>query len=196
MGLHAHLHLPFSCVFPRTEALANWSKFQQFWWVFEQLAARSHVARTLLCGQQAVARLLHAFYGARSTLPSDVVGPLCLDVGNQMVAPEFGPLLSCVAMLVAHGNTRGALRAGVRLEPMVRRVSPRGLWGWEGAGLWGLGRGWPVGAEKVLGDVPRGVWQLCACKCFPGGCAQCRGGATSCVNKAGCWPCGGGQPLQ
>ncbi len=86
--------------------------------MFEQLAARTHLGRSLLCSQSAVARLLHAFYGARSTLRTDEVGPVWPDVGNQMVTPAFGPLLSCVALLVAHASTR-AVAMGVRVEPMV-----------------------------------------------------------------------------
>jgi hypothetical protein len=106
------------CAWLLAEALTNWSKLHQLWWVFEQLAARTHLGRALLCSQSAVGRLLHAFYGARSTLRTDEVGPLLPDVGSQMVTPAFGPLLSCVALLVAHASTR-AVAMGVRVEAMV-----------------------------------------------------------------------------
>jgi hypothetical protein len=44
------------------EALENWPKFQQFWWVFEQLATTS-TGRYVLWREKAVSRLLHAFLG-------------------------------------------------------------------------------------------------------------------------------------
>jgi hypothetical protein len=47
------------------EALLSWPKFQQFWWVFEQLATRSHTGRYVLWREQAVSRLLHAFLGTK-----------------------------------------------------------------------------------------------------------------------------------
>lgn len=47
------------------DALVHWPKFRQFWWLFEQLAIRSHAGRQLLMHNQAVSKLLDIFLGTK-----------------------------------------------------------------------------------------------------------------------------------
>lgn len=95
------------------DAVVHWPKFRQFWWVYEQIAVRSHAGRSLLMQHGAITRLLAVFLGTRCPLVEP--GSIRQDVGNAMVTPGFGPLLSCVAALVCHSETPASAAGRVRL---------------------------------------------------------------------------------